>query len=469
MTDLETMPIPIDTPDNLTLDMELWDGFEQPMPSPAEVILNKYIAPGFVHDFVFYNRGTETPTLFCIWGALFAISCVIQRRAWLDWVVTRLYPNLYLLLVAKPGICKKTVSINRAAELVQGVRELHTIDAYREMFSIPLWHGAITPEFLFQQLTPMSVEHMAMDTGMLEPVKLGSRLAIIADELSVFLGKQKYNEGMIGRLIKLYDCPKRDLIGTKKDKTQVIENVFFNFVGGTQPDSFRETLSDSTTSSGLLSRMIICWQDTRTRSFPIPIRIPNCPSTSEMTNRLSWLSQNRMGQYALSDTAKEIYVDWYESNKGADTPDADARADILLVKTAMLIAMSRYEISQVITDNDILAAIELLDIASKHKARLEANMVKSDSWGGKFTIVSNKIHKEGIINRADLQRSVSWKINTEELNRILTSLAQSNMITVILDGQQKPWPSHSTNETYTWGNNGTTDNTGTPEYHSRAT
>src|SRR6056297_2805591 len=184
-----TPPTPIPLPEGITLDREpqlMSDGETMDLPSKAEVVLQKYIKPGFVHDFVLAMRGTETTTLLSLWGALFSVSNVLQRRSWQDWVIERLYPNLYMIFIARPGVCKKTVSITFGARVIERVADVFTREDDKQIFTISTWTGSSTPEYLMEILKPRTI-HIAGDSlGFDRDYPVGSRVAIIADELSEF-------------------------------------------------------------------------------------------------------------------------------------------------------------------------------------------------------------------------------------------------------------------------------------------
>jgi len=448
-------PEPFPMPKGLKLDHEpqyMSDGEELSLPSPAEVILQKYIKPGFIHDFVMAMRGTETTTLHSIWGALFAVSGVLQRRSWLDWVIERLYPNLYLVFIARPGVCKKTVSISFGARVIARVADVFTREDDKQIYTIPTWSGSTTPEYLMDILKPRIIHITGDALGFDRDYPVGSRVAIIADELSEFLGKQKYNQGMISRLTKLYDCPREAKIGTKKDKTQEVRDVFVNFCGGTTPDGFRDSIPAEAHGGGLMSRCIIVWQEHKTRHFYRPKRIPGIPDEDELARRLAWIAEHRMGEYRLTEAADALYQNWYDENKSdlSRISDSDTRADILLVKTAHLIAASHYKKTQFIDEDDIQAAIDLVALATEQKHRAETELMVDSLWSENMQLVSKRLKKSGTMNRADLARAVSYKINVDELNRVLTALAQSNHVFISLDDQPKSAPGQATRELYTW-------------------
>lgn len=448
-------PKPLPNPPDMTLDMEKWPSLDDALhPSPGEVILSKYIRPGFINDFVLSLRGNETTTLMSIWGALFTVSSAVQRRAWLDWPPTRLYPNLYLIYIARPGVAKKSTAILHGASVVNMVRDLYTEEDDREIFSLPIWYGGTTPEFLFELLKPKEVMIRGGATGFDRPFLIGSRLAIIADELSEFLGKQKYNQGMISRLTSLYDCPSERRIGTVKHQVQEVKNVFINFFGGTTPDGFRDSIPAEAHGGGLMSRVVIVWQEEPTRQFSRPRLLDGAPNHEELARRLAWISNHKIGEFSMDAEATKLYDDWYEQWKTPEAlgqiSDSSTRDDILLVKTAMLLAASTYQTKQVITAADMQAALELTHIAYKQKRQVETTLLVENLWHDKMLAVKRFVSARSSVSRHELLRAVSNKMNSDDLNKVLDILQQSSQIQIIRDGAARTAPSVSGTETYIW-------------------
>lgn len=454
--DAHNAPVVLPVPPEIQPDREpiaASDGGDIMTISAGEVCLQKHIRHGFVHDLVLAMRGTETTTLMSIWGALFAVSGVLQRRSWQDWLVERLYPNLYIIFIARPGVCKKSTSILFGMKVMRKLSDVFTLQEDKDIFPIPIWNGGSTSEYLFSLLQPKEIvlEHGALGLSG-TPVMLGSRLAIVADELSEFLGKQKYKQGMVSRLTKLYDCPENDKVGTQKDKTQEVKNVFVNFFGGTTPDSFRDIIPADAHGGGLMSRMILVWQEHPTRQFYRPQRIKGIPGPDELARRLAWIAEHRMGEYRMTDEADEIYQKWYADHKANlnNISDSDTRADILLVKTAHLLAASGYERGQYIEKQDIEAAIFLIDLATDHKHRIEEELLVDSTWSENMQVVKSHVRKRGVIDRASLMRNVSYRMNADELNKVLVALVQSNVIEIDHDGERRSYPGATAREQYIW-------------------
>ena len=58
-----------------------------------------------------YVEDTESPRTFWVWSAISTVANALQRKVWLPFGLDTLYPNLYILLVAPPGRCRKGAPI----------------------------------------------------------------------------------------------------------------------------------------------------------------------------------------------------------------------------------------------------------------------------------------------------------------------------------------------------------------------
>jgi hypothetical protein len=74
-------------------------------------------------------RGTEeaeSPRTFFFWSALAAVSAVVKNKVYLDRYFYKLYPNVYVLLVAASGL-RKGIPIAMAKALVKEVDNTRVI------------------------------------------------------------------------------------------------------------------------------------------------------------------------------------------------------------------------------------------------------------------------------------------------------------------------------------------------------
>lgn len=342
-----TPPIPY-TEDDVT---KIWQDEEWDSKLPQ---------PGFLTDLVLTTRGIETPTKFAVWSGIFAISTILKRDAYLDWGFKPLYPNMYIILVAPPRMCAKSTVIDICEDAFGNMEDLLKSVDHRMAFrkKLNLHHSKITPEAINDLLSP----EYASDEG--EKIERGSEVSFIVSELTTFLGKQKYNVGLIDNLTKLYDSRDIDDEMTRGGGKSIFKNIYVTLFGGTTPDSFKNSIPEEAFGGGFMSRVIVIKQDSPTRYFPTPQHVPGAPTIPELTQRLTWVAQNAFGGYRLSREAYSEYSKWYRTFKdnlvGNPNGNALARMDTNLLKLAVIIRAQRYERGNVITLQDFKDALTLL-------------------------------------------------------------------------------------------------------------
>lgn len=422
----------------------------------AEVILQT-IPDGFIKDFVYATRGNEAPTLFCIWAAIFIVSSALQRRAYLDFKLTRLFPNLFLLFIAPPGT-KKSTTVLYGSELLGRVKSTFRETHDQILYDIPVFSGRATPESIPEMMSPQKVSLPLEGSDFNEPVNIGSRLVVVVDELAQFMGKQKYNIGLPTLLTTLYDCKTRDSVATVKNKLRHMENIFFNFFGATTPTGFRDAIPAESHGEGLMSRFVICNIDSTAREYRVPVTYAGAPESDELVRRLAWIAQYKSGEYTISSEADTEYAPWYARHKDmlktGEVTEADSRRDTILLKTAMLLRAQTYEqprraLKWEIDEKSFIAASELIRVASEHKNSAQDLLIDS-FWARSIKRIARLLKTNGTMSRTELLRSVSRSISAAQLDELLGTLAQSEEIAIFYDGQRRPRPSRHGDEFYSY-------------------
>ena len=145
---------------------------------------------GFLREYVTYcSSGTEIPSIFSLWSGIACLSAVLGRTSYIDMGHYRIYPNLYIVLVAQSAACHKSAAIKQASRMLRQVRK-----------PINFISQKLTPEALIQSLSEGEVSTAGT---MLNKHCEG---IAISDELSTFIDRNSFQNGMISLLTDLWDC-----------------------------------------------------------------------------------------------------------------------------------------------------------------------------------------------------------------------------------------------------------------------
>ncbi len=394
-------------------------------------------SPGFLTDFVNTGRGMESPTLFFVWNALWLLSTVLKREAWLRWYPNKLYPNLYVLLVAPPALCRKSSSMHIALNLLRDLPEClpSTVDAYKKTSSLVT--GKTTPEGLLESLAPDSKTFIQNDVNGV-PLKMinvnkGSQLALSISELAVFLGKQQYNSGLVTLLTDLFDCKDSDSEITRGKGTKSLQDIYVTLFGAITPDGMKMSIPDEAFGGGFMSRVIIAYQDTPTKVYPIPKAMPNYPVWEDLRYKLAWIAMHAKGEYYLSDDAESFYDRWYRNWKAGlfanpDNQHKDNRLDSLILRVALLMRVQEYREGNEISIENIQDARKLLEFTMRSGEHALED-IGATNYGKSYNAIKKYLIKRGGATRRELSQYMSSRgITAQEITSVVEQLSVEGTI-----------------------------------------
>src|SRR3990167_9394656 len=250
--------------------------------------------PNFMSIYLEYTSSNEAPTLFHKWTAITIVGAALSRKVFLNKDYYKVYPTHFTILVAPSGRCRKSVATGIGINLLRNIEDINIIAE------------KITPEALINAL------HI-VKKGKDKKSFVDSAGLIYAPELAVFIGRQKYNEGLVAMLTTLSDSPDEWSYRTKASGTVKLQNVSLSLLGASTADWIVEALPASVFGGGFMSRCIFVSQEDTPRSFPFP-QIPVTNHKELLIEKLRRYSEIS-GQFIFTQEAKKFYEDWYHYNK----------------------------------------------------------------------------------------------------------------------------------------------------------
>lgn len=409
---------------------------------------------GFVSDFVLALRGTESPTSFCIWSALWGLSSILKREVWFQWHPEKLFPNLYVVLVSPPKLCAKSTVARHAGKVVVLAPKYIKDPVTAITKQVNMVKSKASPESLTTILEP--VEQRLEIGGKFIYVKRYSQMALRVSELTTFFGKQQYNLGMIDRLTDLYDCADSDDI-TLGRGVHLFDEVYVTLLGGTQPDKLQKCLPEEAFGGGFMSRVILVWERQGIRAYPMPTEVVGAPSTAELAKRLAFIAERTTGEFTFSPIAQQMYDEWYhqfhrslQTEITAKKMEMQYRLDIHLIKTALLIRAQQYDSDNVIGADELQMAMNLLSATFKGNDESIESVGVSDYFKF-YNIAKRFVQRKGSVTRRQLVQHMSAaSCESSMVTKICAQLCQAGVVTVRLEGQDKEYVTQKGNEQYTW-------------------
>jgi len=425
---------------------------------------------GFVTDFVYALRGTAVSTMFCVWSSLWAISTVLRRDAWLKWYPDPLYAPLYVILVGLSSISKKGTVINFAARLVKQMPDYIQDENKRSAKAANIIRNQATVSYIIDKMSAQGAfgkgnalwkldeegrstgERLRDAEGEIVYLEKSSTAAIVAPELSVLLGKEKYNEGLIDFLTNLYDAEEDWDSGRRGTGEKKLKDLYVTLLGGTTPTHLQYSIPKAATGDGFVSRTALPYIEGVGRRKSWPEQIEGAPDRDEMARRLAWIAEHMEGEYPLTEEAKAFYEKFYSAQMDRietypELAGIIGRSDTILLQLSLLLKAQRYSAEGEIELTDIKSAETILYNTTLRTADV-LNRIEGGEGFKLLKRVAGYIEKRGEVKRANLIQS--GKASSRDVDNALSELVQRNLVRIKVGGKAQKFPTRSMKETYQW-------------------
>jgi len=377
----------------------------------------------FLDKFVSLADETEIPPEFVLWSGLMAVSCILGRNIYIDMGHFNIYPNVFCVLVAGSGKCRKSTAINLMEAIIRKVEPSPNIIGQK-----------ITPEALIKALKMMASNEDVILKG---PKFEG---CVIADELAVFLNKKVYDSGLGTLLIPLWDC--RDIFEyrTIGRGAEVLEKIYFSLYAGTTISLLREAFPEKAIGDGLTSRILFVYSDIPGSPVPRPRITEKKKKSKEEIIRALMRIRILYGEMTFSKRAGEAYdeeyLNFYEKHPFYEDRYLSGYASrrmVHLLKLAMLFCISETEQLE-LRGEHIYSAIRLIEHLEESLPNV-LKMVVASEKGDVLEIILLKIVKKGRITRSQLLQAMSHRVDAWELQQVIETLVQSDKIHIHAEGR----------------------------------
>lgn len=379
---------------------------------------------GFIAEYMRYTDRQESPGSFHFWVAVTMLAAIIQRNAFFPKGMYEVYPNLFTVLVAPSGRCRKSRAIDLGLELIQDFPWVNQIA------------DKTSPEALLQALMDTTQSMVNQQTGGTITINMNVVHAglIEASEFAVFFSNQVYNQDMPGILIKLYDCRPSFKYITRNKKPIILNNPTASLIGGTTPKWLATSLPVEAFEGGFVARILFIVKHVRDRRIPFPTD-PLPGEKDRLKRQLMTIYNKFRGKILMEHDARDWFIQWYESpdNDQVELEELsgfiERKADTIL-KLAML--MTAADNDDVITLQRIKQAKVILEWTQSRMFRAFEHVALTQSGILRRKIIELlKLHN-GKISRREILRKLGGRLNSvKELEDIEKMMEESGELIVI--------------------------------------
>jgi len=277
----------------------------------------------------------ESPRRFFYWAGLATLSAICKNKVWLD-REPKLYPNIYVLLVAASGL-RKGHPVSIAKRLVKEVGNTRIISGRNSIQSIikelsTTWASPGKP-----------------------PVTDACGL-IVSGEMSTVLIREPEALTILTDLYDGHYNPEWSYT-LKGSGREDLKGLGVTMLGAINQTHLSDMLEKKDIAGGFVGRTLIVEEFARHCKNPMPHAILDVPKISEPLKEIAKLE----GCFLLTDDARKVYNEWYERFEPEKRPDITGTANRMhdhILKVAMLLALSRAP-KLIVEREDIVEALDV--------------------------------------------------------------------------------------------------------------
>jgi hypothetical protein len=367
----------------------------------------------WINDILSATAEAESPKSFFFWSALSAIAAVVGNKVYLDKFYYKLYPNIYVFLVAKSGL-RKGIPIAMAKQLVREVDNTRIISGRNSVQGI---------------IKDLSITV----TGPGKPPIRDARGFIVSGEFSTVLIRDPEALTILTDLHDGHYNPewKNTLKGSGVEE---LKNVNITLLGGINHTHFQDMITQKETTGGFIARTMIVEEHKRATKNPLvdrPELVLNVPEHAKWLKELAKLE----GAFVWDPDAKEIYREWYMNYNPEDSDDDTGTANRIhdqMLKVAMLLSLA--------DENNMIICPPHIQLAMKACQRFERtarNVTKGkggkSEFGPKIRVVIDELIQAGTkgVRRSSILSKHYGDMDAMDLDRIIVTLSQAGALNEI--------------------------------------
>lgn len=369
----------------------------------------------WLDTYIEYVENTESAKVFHKWVGISLLAAVLRKKYWFKFGRFKIYSNLYIVLIAEPGIARKTQAISYGTNLLN------------EIPGINISADTITREALLLDLEESIDEAELPDGTMFKHASMTVR----SREFESFLGQKKENTKMLVMLTDLFDCEEIPFrYRTKHEGYNVIPSVFFNLIGATTPESLASSLPVVAIGGGLTSRIIFIWADDKEKKVAIPEDLK--PYLTEPLIRDLSIISRLVGEVTFDAKARKEWLRWYNIYEERDPqrickdPAFNSwytRKPLFAIKLAMILSAAESNTTELKWES-FEKALALL-VSTEEDMQKTFSAIGRSEITADVDLVKNIIRKYSKISERNLLQLVWRDIDAKKFDNVISTILRS--------------------------------------------
>ena len=255
--------------------------------------------PDFIDAYLDYTKEHEATRRCHLWSIVSVLAAALERRVWIDRGYYTLFPNLYVIIIGKSGLVRKSTTTGIAVNLL---RELPRINMMSERLTAAALIGQVSGA---QKTFTVGTQEITQ-----------SPIFAYASELSVFVTEVF---GSVTELLTtFYDCVPND--STKPwvytSKTQGEIKIFgpcMNLLGASTKAWLRKCIPANEMEGGFSSRVIFVFENKppeKLVAWPF-LSAGGVENKKRLADDLAEI-HSLCGAFEIDPKAHTLFAEWYK-------------------------------------------------------------------------------------------------------------------------------------------------------------
>lgn len=373
----------------------------------------------WIEGFIEQTAHVPSPDLFRKWAAISSIAGALERKVWVRTMGSNLYPNIYVILVAPPGVGKTEVTW-RVRDMWAALKGHHIAPS------------SVTKASLMDELD--DAKRSVTRPDQVPAVLTYNSLLISINELGVLI--PQYENEFMNVLTDLYDGKPYSERRRTRNVEIKIERPHLNILAACTPAYLTQTLPEGAWDQGFTSRVILIYSGERTIRSLFAETVHDQALYVALQERLAAIGEVS-GQFSFSAEAATLMEAWHLAG-GAPQPDHpklyhyNTRRTAHVLKLCMVASMSE-NLDLVIEERHVVRALDWLTEAELHMPdifKAMANTSHAQLIEETFHFVLGAWSKAGKkpVNESRVINFLSLRTPAHNVNRVLEVMVHGGLM-----------------------------------------
>lgn len=364
----------------------------------------------WLDDLLAMTDESETPKSFIRWAGLSAIAAVAKNNVFLDKHYYKLYPNIYVMLIAKSGM-RKSFAVFVAKELVKAVGNTRVIS------------GRNSIQAIIKELSSA----ITSDNG--GPPNTDASALIASGEFANLLVEDPQALTILTDLYDGHYNPSwtNTLKGSGVEK---LKNISLTLLGASNQTHFKDRVSGIDITGGFIARTLIVLETKKNRINPLTEEPKISFNIAPLVERLKEISTLK-GSFIWDPFGKKVFEDWYAQFSALENSDETGTMERMhdhVLKIAMLYSLSEKN-ELILMANNVNRAIKTCQEFTANVKNVTAGSGIGTNSAQMAKFVQTLIQADGYkVERAKMLQKNWGHFDVYTMNVIVETLMTSRVI-----------------------------------------